>query len=758
MKAVKTIGHDLKEMFKKPMLAISFVAVAFVPILYSGFLIEASWDPYGHLDKIPVAVVNEDQGTVYEGERMDVGQEFVDELKKNGKFAWSFVTPEQAAQGIAGNDYYMAIKIPKDFSAKAATLMDDQPQQAEIVFEPNGDYNFIAGQIGSTAMKDVRAELNASITEAYARSMLSQVKEVSEGFAEAADGAGELKDGAGKLDEGARALQENLAKLAEGTGKLKEGVSPLVGGALKLKDGTATLAQGSGSLASGLAQLQQAGGQLADGAAAADNGAAQLEQGLAATATGAAKLQQGLQQSEQGSAKLADGLEQSAAGSAKLADSLAAAEEAGGKVSSGAAELSAGLEALLQANPQLAESEQGKQLLAASKQLAEGSSRLSAAQQQLSAGGRQLADSQQQLAAGAASLHDAQSQLLQGSGELSAGQQQLLAGAKQLHAGTTQLSGGLQQFGAKLGEAASGSAEVAGGAKTLSSGATQLTSGIGQLAEGVGTVAGGAVQLEDGAVRLQDGTLKLVDGSGELQSKLGEAADKTASVHDGDDTVSMFADPVRIKEDDSRKVEKYGLGIAPYFISIALFVGGLFFTTVISSRDSFQADATRLGRFLSRTATYVLMSVSQSLAAVLILLYGLKLDIGNVPLFIALVFAASLTFTLIIQALVTWGDQVGRYVAVIIMILQLTSSAGTFPKELLPDWMQAVHPWLPMSHSIAGLKAAISSGDAAVVYEQLSYLGIYAAIALAFTGLYFAVKARRTAEASPLERDGALQA
>ncbi|MGK9254426.1 YhgE/Pip family protein [Paenibacillus humicus] len=743
MKALNVVGKDLKDMFKKPMLAISFIAVAFVPILYSGFLIKASWDPYGHLEKLPVAVVNEDAGAVYKGKTLDAGHDFIDELKKNEKFDWQFVSPEQAEQGMKNNDYYMTIRVPKDFSAKATTLMNDNPERAEIIFEPNGDYNFIAGQIGNSAMKDIRADLSSGITKAYTESMFDQVKEISDGFSEASNGAGELKDGASKVDDGVAKLKSNLAKLAEGTQKLQSGMDPLSEGAGKLKDGTQSLVSGSGSLASGLGQLHAAGGQLEQGASAAKQGTDKLAAGLQQSADGSAKLQQGLQQSADGSAKLQQGLQQSADGSAKLADSLASAEEAGAKVAGGAEQVAAGWEQLVKANPELADNEQVKQLLAATQQVAQGSSQLSAAQKQLTAGGQQLAASQQQLLDGGKSLNGAQQQLLAGSTSLSAAQKQLLAGAQQLQAGTGQLETGLQQFNSKLGDAVSGGTKLASGAKDLSSGASQLAGGLGQLAGGVGSVADGTVKLENGAGELKDGTTKLIDGSGELQTKLKEGADKTSDIKDGQQTVDMFADPVQIKEDGSRKIELYGVGIAPYFISMALFVGALFFTTVISSRHSFQESAGRLGRFMSRTSVYVLMSISQSVVATLILMYGLKLTIADKPLFVALVFAASLTFTLIVQALVTWGDQVGRYLVVMLMILQLTSSAGTFPKELLPEWMQAVNPWLPMSHSITGLRAAIGSGDSSVIYSQMGCLGIYAAIALALTALYFGISGRK---------------
>jgi putative membrane protein len=663
------------------MMLISFIGVAALPMLYSGTLTAGSWDPYGHLGNLPVAVVNLDKGAVYEGKTMDVGSEFESELKKNGDFKWIFVSGSEAKDGMAHNKYYMTVTIPEDFSKKATTLMDEHPQQAEIIFEPNSDYNFVGGQIGSSAIKDLRAKLSEKITEAYTQSMFDQLEQISDGFGQASDGANKLTDGAGKLEDGIATLKANLGKLADGTAQLQRGLKPLSEGAAALHQGTTAVSGGASDLSAGLNALSAAERKLESGAAQAQQGSAQLQQGLQASKAASAKLTAGLAASAESSSKLADG----------------------------AAQVEQGLEQLVQSNPQLEASPQVQQLLAASKAVAQGS----------------------------AQLKEGQQQLLAGSSQLDEGQQQLLQGADKLNQGQQQLAGGLQQFGAKLSDAAAGGSKLAAGASKADQGAAKLQSGLARLSEGVSSLADGSGKLDDGAGQLQNGALKLVDGSQQLAGKLSDAASKTSEVKTGDATVSMFADPVKITDNNDRKLNNYGLGIAPYFLSLALFIGGLVLTTVFPVRESTVPNASRMGRFVSKTLTFATMSVLQSVGAGLILLYGIGVEVKSVPLFFLFTLAASMTFTLIIQALVTWLDNPGRFLAIVLMILQLTSSAGTFPLELLPGWMQKLNPWLPMTHSILGFKAIIATGDFAFMWEQMRDLAFYAAVALALTFAYY---------------------
>lgn len=709
MRGLNVFAQDVKRMLRSPITLITLVVVACLPILYSGVMIKGAWDPYGKLDQLPVAVVNLDAGADYEGTALEVGKDLVKELKQSDSFKWSFVTAEEAKEGIESNHYYMTVTIPKDFSEKATTLMSDRPEQAEIIYEPNWDYNYVAGQIGANAVKEMKTNLSAKLTESYTRSMLEQVQQIASGLNEAGNGASQLGSGAGQLKSGVDTLKANLAKLADGSLQMESGVKPLTEGASKLHTGTASLSSGASTLADGLKQLSAGEKQLETGAASTKQGADQLADGLAA--------------SSQGSHSLVAGLESSSAGAAQLASGLQASAEASTQLAGGAQQLAAGLEQLAAANPELAQSTQVQQLLAASRQLAQGSEKLSAGQQQLLEGSQSLASGQQKL--------------LEGGQQLNAGDQKLLQGAQKLAAGQSKLTGGLQQFGAKLNEAAAGGAQLASGAVSLNDGAAQLASGLTALNGGAASLADGSQQLASGAGQLQSGTVKLSSGLDELAGKLTEAGSQAGDVKSDDAMVNMFAQPVKITENTDRKVTLYGQGIAPYFLSMALFVGGLVLTVVVPTRTTSVPGASRFGSFLSRTLTFVLMSLAQSLIAGLILLYGVGIEVKSVPLFLTFVFITSLTFLMIIQSIVTWLDQPGRFVVIILMILQITSSAGTFPREMLPGWMQSLNPFLPMTHSIKGMKAVISIGDYGMMWHQAGLLLSYAAAFMLLTLVFF---------------------
>lgn len=771
MRSLSVFVKDMAATVRNRKLLISMVAVLCIPVMYAGLFLTAFWDPYGKMDQLPVAVVNKDTGAVYGDQSLQVGEELVEELKKSDDFKWTFVSKEEAEQGMKDNEYYMTIVIPEDFSSKAATVLDEHPQPSEIVFEPNEGYNFLASQIGGTAVKEIRAKVSEQVTEAYSKTLFEQIKTVSSGLGEAGNGASDIAGGAVKLDEGAAKLKENLGKMVAGTVKLQEGIEPLSSGAGDLQKGALSLKEGSQTLAGGLDQLSSAHKQLEDGVVSAHQGATQLKDGLTASEAGSAKLKAGLQTAVDGSGKLQaglgatldgsgklqDGLKQSEAGSAKLAESMKAAEAGGAQVASGAQSVAQGLQQLAQASPELAQNPAVQKLIAASQAVAQGSAQLHQGQQQLSEGASQLHQSQQQLSGGASSLHDGlqqlsggAAQLSEGAGQLTAGvdqlhqgQQQLVQGATKLEAGESKLEEGMKLFGTKLAEAANGSKQLASGAAQIADGSGKLQGGMSQLGSGATTLASGSKQLDNGAGQLTEGLGKLKDGSTELASKLNEAAEKTGEVKAGDENFKMFAEPVQIEEKKFSKVPNYGTGFAPYFLSLGLFVGALISTIVIPMRDTSVLGASGFNRFISRTITFVLMSVLQSLLSALILLYGLKLDVQSVPLFYLFTFITSLSFMFMIQAFVTWLDQPGRFVVIVLLIFQLTTSAGTFPLELIPDWMKALNPLLPMTYSVKGFKAVVSTGDYTLMWQQAAVLGAVGIVFLGLTFAYFSMKSHK---------------
>ncbi|WP_410513723.1 YhgE/Pip domain-containing protein [Paenibacillus sp. BR2-3] len=742
MKSLSVFMKDLGAALRDPKVLIPMFVVLFIPVLYSGLFLKAFWDPYGKMNELPVAVVNEDKGASYEGKQLSAGSDLVEELKKTDGFDWNFVTRKQAEAGLKDNTYYMAIVVPQDFSAKATTLLDADPQPAHIIFEPNEGYNFLAGQIGGTAVKDIKAKVSAKVTEAYTESVFDKFAEISSGLGEAGDGATQIADGAGKLDEGAVKLEDNLLLLTDGTGKLLNGVEPLTKGVTDLNTGAAALETGSSTLASGLQQLAAAHEKLQDGVSQTAAGSKRLNEGLQQTAAGAAKLQAGTQEAVDGTAKLQAGSRSVVDGSAKLAAGLKASADGSVKVTEGAKAVADGLQELAKSNPQLAASPEVQKLLAASAAVAAGSQQLQQSQQQLVQGADQLHAGSQQLDGGVTRLLGGAQQLNAGSAELLEGQRQLAGGASALEEGGSRLTAGMAQFGAKLSEAAAGGSKLADGGRALEAGTSKLLSGVEQLGSGISSVADGSKKLANGAGELKDGMDELKSGSSELATKLGEAAGQTSAVNKSDAMMQMFAQPVEIEEHKINEVPNYGTGFAPYFLSLGLFVGALISTLVVPTRESEVIGASRFNRFISRTLSFSMMSLLQSLLAAIVLLYGLGLHVQNAALFYAFTFITSLAFMWVIQAIVTWLDQPGRFVVIVILIFQLTTSAGTFPLELIPDWMKFFNPLLPMTYSVRGFKAVISTGDYNAMWGDAGMLTIYGVAFLALTFSYFMTRDR----------------
>lgn len=737
-RGLKQFGEELSGIARNKMLLISVIGVLMIPLMYSSMFLGAFWDPYGHLDKMPVAIVNADKGYEYNDEMLHIGDDFEEQLKENEKFEWHFVSKEEAEAGIEDHSYYMAIEIPSDFSEKTTSLTSDNPTPAQLTYLANESYNFLASQIGSKAVDTMKVELGQEVTAAYTRTVFDQMEELVDGIGQASEGAGEIADGTTKAKDGAVLIEQNLAKLVSGSLTLQEGVAKLNDGGTALGKGSAELSAGTSSLASGLAQLQAAQQQLGAGAASLGDGAGSL-------GAGAVKLSDGMQQLAGASGQLAEGALDAQQAAGQLAGGLKESATGEEQLKVGAAQLANGLAQLGQANPELAESESYASLLKASRELAAGLEKSSAGQTQLSDGAGKLNDGLVKVSDGLGAFDKKAQEAAEAGKQLGAGGEQLVAGAEKF-------SSGMTQFGAKLTEASGGASKLAAGAKQLNGGVSTLAAGLSQLSANVTPFVDGSVKLEDGAQQVASGLLKLEDGTQELSGKLGEASDKTADLKLTDSMVDMFSDPVKLDVEKITKVDNYGTGLAPYFLSLGLFVGAMLLTIVYSVREPAVQPVNGWSWFWSKALTLSLIGVIQALIADAALLFVLKLEVQSVGLFLFYSILTSITFMMIIQFLVASMGNPGRFIAVILLIFQLTSSAGTFPIELVPGWLQKISPFLPMTYAVAGFRDIISSGDYSSMGRYIAILGGIAFLFAVLSYLYFTLSHRKMKSDSVAEQ------
>ena len=211
------LKNEWKHLVKNKLMLIVVIAVITIPTIYTTLFLGSMWDPYGNVDQLPVAVVNNDQPVDYEGETLNVGQEMVDQLKDDGSLDFRFVDGEDARQGLADGDYYMVITIPENFSANAASLTGDAPEKMELSYETNPGTNYIASKMSETAMKTIEASVRESVTKTYVQAVYDQIGVIGDGMQEAADGTGELQDGAVQLKDGNATMTDGLQTLADST-------------------------------------------------------------------------------------------------------------------------------------------------------------------------------------------------------------------------------------------------------------------------------------------------------------------------------------------------------------------------------------------------------------------------------------------------------------------------------------------------------------------------------------------------------------
>ncbi|HDR7896216.1 YhgE/Pip family protein [Bacillus pacificus] len=615
----------------------------------------------------------------------------------------------------------------------------------------NGMGKLVEGQSqlekGSQEIQKGLQELNSNVQKSAAglEEMQSKVPSILNTVNEKIDGAGANVNQLNELTQSTagdakNAAQEvaNLQKQIESLPKeYQEQLQPFVTSAVK---STATVQQKAAGVAGGTNKLNEEVKQLKGEIHQTTNGLQKNlpnPAGIKTLAGGIEKLTsaqnefvskfhgfgEGLDNAKIGADKLKDG-------SVQLIDGVTQLQSGSEKVTAGLGQLSAGVNQLADGSGQVTGG-LGTLSVGVSK-LADGSGQVTGGLGTLSVGVTKLADGSSQVTGGLGTLSAGVNQLADGSGQVTGGLGTLSAGANQMAGGVNQLADGSSQVTDGLGTLSVGANQMAGGVNQLADGSNQVTTGLGTLNGGLNKMSTGSTQLIDGVNKLADGSgkvtdglVKVNDGSGELAEKLGEGAEKTGEVKGTDKTYDMFASPVKVKTEKIAEVPNYGTGFTPYFLSLGLFVGALLLSIVYPLRDTVGVPKSGFSWFISKFGVLLSVGIIQAVVADVILLFGLGVEVQSIPYFILFSIVTSLAFIALIQCLVTAFGDAGRFIAIITLIIQLTTSAGTFPLELIPKFLQPFNAWLPMTYSVSGLKAVVSSGDFNFMWQNIGMLMIF---------------------------------
>ncbi|WML42658.1 YhgE/Pip domain-containing protein [Neobacillus sp. PS3-40] len=771
MKIFTSLKSEFLGIIHNRKLLIALIGVMTIPLLYSGTFLWAFWNPYGHLDRMPVAIVNQDQGATYNGERLEIGHDLVENLKKKKSFNWKFVNEEKASKGLKDQKFYLKIEIPKDFSENATTLQSTNPKKLKIIYSPNEGFNYLSSKIGDSAIEKIKEEVSSAVTKTYAESVFANIKDVAKGLDKAGSGTDKLYDGINKAKKGSGDLKKGIESAKSGSADLNVGANSLGSGAKKIEQNLEILAEKSISFSNGLTSASIGSKQLQNGLEQFDKGLSQMESGNDQLQNGAVKSQVGAKQLTDGLnsvvTKLPDlqnGSKQLADGSTQLSSSIELWSKGAQETKQGAATVSGGLEQVVQQVGKMAEESTDPTEKAKLENVVQSLQQLSVGSQKVAGGVTQLSDNALKLQQATTQIATGASQLNQGQTQLVAGLSKLDKGAVQLQDGQNQLVAGLTVFGGKIGEAkngvsqlvsgnnsltagldqlAVGSIKLGEGTNQLEKGSKQLVNGTNQLSEGTKSLTSGITKLGNGSNGLTSGLEKLTVGSKELADQLHNGAKDVKEVKANNAVYNMFAKPVTLVNERLNHVPDYGTGFTPYFLSLSLFVGALMLSIVFPLLEPATEPKSGFSWFVGKLGVLLSVGIVQALLADLILLEGLGLEVKSIPYFILLSIFTSWTFLAIIQFLVTVLDNPGRFLGVIILILQLTSSAGTYPIELVPNVLQKITHFLPMTYTIAGFRSVISTGDFGAMWKDFGSISVFFVGFLAATLAFFIIKFNR---------------
>ena len=788
------LKQEWKKLLKNKVLIIVLIAIIAIPSIYTSLFLGSMWDPYGKLDQLPVAVVNQDQSAEYNGKELNVGSSLVENLKENNSLQFHFVNAQAAQKGIEDGSYYMVITIPEDFSANAATLLDEHPRKMQLKYETNPGTNYIAAKMSESALEKIKESVSAEVTKEYTQAVFDSFAEAADGMTEAADGADVIGQGISDASAGNQTITENLQTLADSTLEFQSGSQILTASLKDYTNGAARISDGAGKLKEGTDTLQKAAVQGAD---QLSQGTLSLKAGITSYASGVKQAYEGTEQLKenskalvQGTEELAGGAQKAQKGSETLTAGIKELSETIGKQSQESGE---SLEAVKQGLDQLGDGVQtvNENLVQIQKQLSAAGDNTGAAAigqllnskdyQTLIAGSPAVTDGAKtaitQLDNGTKAIKETlDQQIIPGSGNLTDGLEELnrgISGKNGLSAGINTYTQGVSKVNEGLARLNKSSSQLETGAEALDEGTAQLSSELGsgisriqnaagqlwngtaalvsnngallngssKLSSGAAQIAEGSAALKDGSAELGSGLNQLLDGSSILESSLSSGAQEIKDVNKGDDTVDMFASPIDAQKSESSQVANNGHAMAAYMMCVGLWIACIAFCLIYPVNGYEGELESGFKWWLSKISVSYLIIAAASVVMVLILHVVNGFEPEKMGAAIGIASLAGITFISVVYFFNALIGKIGSFVMLIFTVVQLAGSAGTYPIEVSGGFVAKIHNFLPFSYTVDAFRKAICGQGS--FREDIIFLLIFAAV---FSVASFTVFERRAAK------------
>lgn len=676
--------RDIKNIFSNATALIIIIGICILPSLYAWFNIYACWDPYGNTGNLKVAVVNHDKGGTLQGKEINIGDDIVKSLKENKAIGWTFVDSKEADYGLTHDLYYALIEIPDDFSEKITTLISDNPIKPQLIYRVNEKSNAIAPKITGAGSKELLKSVTASFVDEVDKVVFTALNSVGEGIDINKDKILEFRDLIYKLNDNMTNINDTLLEVEEGTTSFMEFVD-VVNESMPLIENSITKVQ---SVSKGIKDITATVKE-------------DFDQSVEAIRIKLLNIQQ---LNNEFNSLLEDYIN-SRGDTSNLSDLV---------------------------------------------ELLKGKSEAINTSLQNIVGFLTSLDNNGSLSDIIGSLNNAQS---------------MVAGiVEDLNSLALTISEGYEFNSRLLTDILNTSKELSSTIdEKINSFETTIRPQINNIISGITAVSDNVDELTNLAESQLPVVRELINFStntgdlglkyietlknkmpgisasiASLTSQLKEVANNdninqiVNILTNNPDTISEYiSNPVDLVEESIYHIPNYGSAMTPFYTILAIWVGVLIVSSIISTEVHGFEDGTYMSpvsQYFGRMLLFVSIAIIQSLIVALGDIWILGVYTSNTALFISFSVFSSIVFTIVIYTLVSVFGNVGKGFAVILLVLQVAGSGGTFPIEVTPKFFQMLQPYLPFTYAIGSLREAVGGVLWSNVYRDTWTLILFAAI------------------------------
>ncbi|EDU35918.1 phage infection protein [Clostridium sporogenes] len=681
----KIYRRDLQNIITNWVAIVVVLGLMILPSLYAWFNIKSSWDPYANTKSISVAVVNKDKAAVFKGQSINVGEELVNKLKINKNIGWKFVDEKEAEKGVKYGKYYASVMIPEDFSYKILSITRDKQEKPTLIYSVNEKSNAVAPKITSKGVTTVQNEVtktfvktvNGIIFEIFNKLGIElekgkpKLKDLMNMIFYVNDKIPEINASIDNLEKGAITLEEFIEKINKDIPLIKDTINKALSAGDKTKLFLSKSKEGINNVAPYIKQdliiakkiNNTAEVLIGEGVGVIEKNSQQAKEDLVASKDKLTNVKEILNST----LELVDIINKDKKNiilndfENRIKDMKERVNNKIENINTVVSSIDRGEKVSVEVLNRLKNKANGIDSIL--KQIIEDFN-------------PKIVPAINNVLNDLIVVADNAIQLLKNANE------NLPEATELLDKGYTGAEKGIK------------------GIKILKSNLPSIEKSIGEVSNKLKTL--------DDDERLNE-IIKLMKNNAKIES-------------------DFISNPVEIKENRIYPIPNYGSAMAPFFTTLSLWVGALILVSILSVDVKDIKGAKKLKvyeKYFGRYLTFMTIAIFQALIVSLGDIYLLKVYVSNKPIFILFSIFISIIFSMIIYTLVSVFGNVGKALGVILLVLQISASGGTFPIEVTPGFFQRINPLLPFTYAVSGMREAVGGVIEGILLRDIVVLLIY---------------------------------